>query len=143
MFGIQTKMKNNKVNRIMFTAKVSPPKNQVEKALYAYLNGERDRFCFAVEYDATPFQKDVYAATRKIPYGETRSYGWVAEQIGKPNASRAVGQALNKNPLPLYIPCHRVIGKNHKLVGFGSGLDKKRYLLNLESSFKARFNHED
>jgi len=82
--------------------------------------------------DATPFQQSVWQATASIPYGETRSYSWIAVQIGKPGASRAVGQALHRNPLPLIVPCHRVIGSTGKLVGFGGGIDLKSSLLTLE-----------
>ncbi len=81
----------------------------------------------------TPFQRQVWEITRLIPYGETRSYAWVAEQIKKPRAMRAVGQALGKNPLPIIIPCHRVVASDGKLSGFGGGVEMKRYLLSLET----------
>ena len=84
--------------------------------------------------EATPFQRRVWAVTRLIPYGDTRSYKWVAEQIEKPGAARAVGQALSKNPLPIIIPCHRVVKADGKLGGFSGGLEMKRRLLNLENS---------
>ena len=87
---------------------------------------------------ATAFQRKVWEATRLIPYGETRSYGWVAEQIKKPQAVRAVGQALGKNPLPIIIPCHRVIASDGKLGGFTGGLRMKRLLLRLETSAGVR-----
>ncbi|MFC1937588.1 methylated-DNA--[protein]-cysteine S-methyltransferase [Chloroflexota bacterium] len=83
---------------------------------------------------ATPFQRDVWLATRSIIYGETRSYAWVARQIGKPVAVRAVGQALSRNPWPIIIPCHRVLTSDGKLGGFAGGLDMKRRLLDLESA---------
>ena len=92
---------------------------------------------FADELDltgATPFQRQVWEATRLIPYGETRSYMWVAEQIKKPKAARAVGQALSRNPLPVIVPCHRVLSIDGKLGGFSGGLETKRYLLSLEAS---------
>jgi len=79
----------------------------------------------------------VWQATRLIPYGETRSYLWVAVQIGKPGAARAVGQALGRNPLPVIIPCHRVIASDGGLGGFTGGLVMKRRLLELETSAKA------
>jgi methylated-DNA-[protein]-cysteine S-methyltransferase len=82
---------------------------------------------------ATPFQRQVWEVTRLIPYGDTRSYKWVAEQIGKPGASRAVGQALAKNPLPILIPCHRVVNTDGRLGGFSDGLGMKRRLLRLEA----------
>lgn len=83
---------------------------------------------------ATAFQREVWRATRLIPYGETRSYTWVAEQIRRPKAVRAVGQALGKNPLPVIIPCHRVLASNGELGGFSGGLEMKKYLLCLENS---------
>jgi methylated-DNA-[protein]-cysteine S-methyltransferase len=83
---------------------------------------------------ATNFEREVWVATRLIPYGETRSYLWVARQIGRPGAARAVGQALGKNPLPIIVPCHRVIASNGGLGGFGGGLKMKRRLLVLESA---------
>ncbi len=84
----------------------------------------------------TPFQREVWEAAKLIPYGETRSYGWIARQMDKPKAMRAVGQALGKNPLPIIVPCHRVLASDGKLGGFSSGLDMKRHLLGLESPAK-------
>jgi methylated-DNA-[protein]-cysteine S-methyltransferase len=85
---------------------------------------------------ATPFETQVWKTTQSIPYGETRSYRWVAVQIGKPLAPRAVGQALGRNCLPVIIPCHRVLTSDGKLGGFGGGLDMKRFLLDLEAKGK-------
>ena len=82
---------------------------------------------------ATRFERAVWETTRRIPRGETRSYGWVADQIGQRLASRAVGQALGRNPLPIIIPCHRVLTGSGKLGGFGGGLVMKQYLLKLEA----------
>ena len=82
----------------------------------------------------TPFQRAVWEATRLIPYGETRSYTWVARQIGKPEALRAVGQALGRNPLSVIIPCHRVLAGDGGLGGFSGGLEVKRFLLRLEAA---------
>ena len=87
---------------------------------------------------ATACQREVWAITGLIPYGETRSYTWVAEQIGKPGAVRAVGQALGRNPLPVIVPCHRVLASNGKLGGFSGGLDMKKHLLRLEAAANAR-----
>ncbi|MBN1692717.1 MAG: MGMT family protein [Dehalococcoidales bacterium] len=83
---------------------------------------------------ATDFQRKVWEATKQIPYGQTRSYEWVAKQVGKPGAARAVGQALGKNPLPVVVPCHRVITCDGKSGGFGGGLAMKKRLLALEKS---------
>jgi methylated-DNA-[protein]-cysteine S-methyltransferase len=83
---------------------------------------------------ATAFQREVWQITRLIPYGETRSYTWVAEQLGKAGAVRAVGQTLARNPLPIIVPCHRVVAKDGKLGGYSGGVKMKKYLLWLESS---------
>ena len=83
---------------------------------------------------ATAFQREVWRLARLIPYGQTRSYGWIARRMGRAGAARAVGQALARNPLPVIVPCHRVVAKNGKLGGYGGGLDKKRHLLRLESA---------
>ncbi len=84
----------------------------------------------------TPFQREVWETAKLIPYGQTQSYGWIARQMGNPKAVRAVGQALGKNPLPIIVPCHRVLASGGKLGGFSSGLDMKRRLLGLESPAK-------
>ena len=86
--------------------------------------------------EATPFQRRVWQAARLIPYGETRSYAWVAVQAGSPMAARATGQALEKNPLPVIVPCHRVIAADGSLGGFTGGLNLKRKLLAIESQGK-------
>lgn len=105
------------------------------KRLKIYFSGHRVAFPDELDLSiATPFQCEVWEATRLIPYGETRSYAWVAEQMGKPKAVRAVGQALGKNPLPIIIPCHRVITSDGKLGGFSEGLEMKRFLLHLETA---------
>ena len=103
--------------------------------LKVYFSGHRTTFPDKLNLSrATHFQREVWEITRLIPYGETRSYAWVAEQIKKPRAVRAVGQALGKNPLPIIVPCHRVVASNGKLGGFGGGVEMKRYLLSLETS---------
>lgn len=86
--------------------------------------------------DVTPFQKKVLTALQQIPYGETASYGEVAEKIGNPSASRAVGQANARNPIPIVIPCHRVVGSNGTLTGFGGGIEVKQALLDLEQRYR-------
>jgi methylated-DNA-[protein]-cysteine S-methyltransferase len=113
-----------------------PFKDLMER-LRIYFNGHKVTFPDKLDLSlATPFQRAVWEITGLIPYGETRSYAWVAEQIGKPKALRAVGQALGKNPLSIIIPCHRVIAHDGKLGGFGGGVGIKRYLLSLEASAK-------
>ena len=97
-----------------------------------YLRGCREEFTFPVQIAGTEFQKEVWSALLTIPYGETRSYGEIAEMIGKPRATRAVGMANNANRLPIVIPCHRVIGKDGRLTGYGGGIDRKKLLLEIE-----------
>ena len=98
-----------------------------------YLAGQRITFSQGLDLrGATSFQQAVWKATSAIPYGETRSYSWVAERIGKPLAARAVGQALGRNPVPIIVPCHRVIASEGDLGGFSGGLELKRLLLEIE-----------
>jgi methylated-DNA-[protein]-cysteine S-methyltransferase len=100
-----------------------------------YLNGEHVSFNDELDVNgASAFRRAVWAAARSIPYGQTCSYGWIAWQIGNPRALRAVGQALAKNPLPIVVPCHRVIGSDGSLTGFEGGLGMKRRLLEIEAS---------
>lgn len=105
---------------------------EAKAQLMAYLNNEIKNFSLSLAPTGTAFQKSVWKALLKIPYGEVRSYQWVAEQIGNPKAVRAVGGANAKNPLPVVIPCHRVIGANGSLTGFGGGLGVKQALIDLE-----------
>ena len=103
--------------------------------LERYAGGERSSFNCKLDFgNSTPFQRAVWEATRSVPYGETRSYEWIAQRIGKPGAARAVGQALKCNPLPIVVPCHRVIGKDGSLTGFSCGLELKKRLLDMEAS---------
>ena len=104
-----------------------------QRELEEYFAGRRRAFSVPLSIVGTPFQKKVWHALKDIPYGETRTYGEIAGIIGNKNAARAVGMANNKNPLPVLIPCHRVIGKNGALTGYGGGLWRKQYLLELES----------
>ncbi len=100
--------------------------------LEEYFSGARCAFSVPVRPQGTPFQMKVWQALMQIGYGETASYADVAGKIGNPNACRAVGMANNKNPLPIIIPCHRVIGKSGALTGYAGGLEVKQWLLNLE-----------
>lgn len=102
--------------------------------LTAYFAGELQQFDLRLEFQGTPFQQKVWEALRTIPYGETRSYGDIALQIGSPTAFRAVGLANGHNPIAVIVPCHRVIGANGSLTGFGGGLDRKKALLDLEKN---------
>jgi methylated-DNA-[protein]-cysteine S-methyltransferase len=100
--------------------------------LGAYFAGELTHFDVELDLHGTAFQRRVWKALLTIPYGETRSYGEIAEQIGAPGAARAVGLANGHNPIAIVVPCHRVIGANGSLTGFGGGLGRKRTLLELE-----------
>jgi methylated-DNA-[protein]-cysteine S-methyltransferase len=100
--------------------------------LREYFAGERRNFDVPLAPVGTPFQQLVWAALRMIPYGETRSYGQIAAQIGRPSASRAVGLANGRNPVSIIVPCHRVIGSSGTLTGYAGGLERKRFLLDLE-----------
>jgi methylated-DNA-[protein]-cysteine S-methyltransferase len=104
----------------------------IREQMNAYFAKELRVFKLPLAPRGTPFQLDVWRALRDIPYGETRSYAQIARIIGKPEAIRAVGTANGANPLPIVVPCHRVIGSNGSLTGFGGGLEAKRFLLDLE-----------
>lgn len=123
-------------------AALAPPSTAREDAaclsdliddLRRYFNGQAVDFKVSLDLDqGTPFQRQVWQATRRIPSGSTRSYGWLASQTGRPRAARAVGQAMARNPVPIVVPCHRVVG-GHGLGGFSGGLDTKRWLLAMEA----------
>jgi methylated-DNA-[protein]-cysteine S-methyltransferase len=106
------------------------------RQLHAYFEGELKTFSLTLAPRGTPFQLSVLRALQEIPYGQTISYGELARRIGRPKASRAVGAANARNPLPIVIPCHRVIGSDGSLTGFGGGLEVKEALLALERSYR-------
>jgi len=106
----------------------------VVEQLQAYFARERTDFDLSLDLVGTDFQRRVWTALLTIPYGETRSYGEIAKQIGSPGAFRAVGLANGHNPIGIIVPCHRVIGSNGSLTGYGGGLDRKRALLDMEKS---------
>ncbi|MFJ5302786.1 methylated-DNA--[protein]-cysteine S-methyltransferase [Streptomyces sp. NPDC088350] len=101
--------------------------------LQAYFAGKLKEFTLELRLHGTPFQRTVWDQLRRIPYGETRSYGDLADALGNPGASRAVGLANGKNPIGIIVPCHRVVGANGSLTGYGGGLDRKQRLLDFES----------
>jgi methylated-DNA-[protein]-cysteine S-methyltransferase len=109
-----------------------PFANAIEQ-LDQYFAGERTEFDLELDLRGTQFQKDVWNALLTIPYGETRSYGEIARQIGRPDRARAVGAANGSNPVSIIVPCHRVIGSDGSLTGYGGGLPRKRFLLDLEA----------
>ncbi len=105
---------------------------ETQKQLCEYFAGTRQQFDLPLDFEGTVFQKKVWQALLSIPFGETRSYRDIAEQVGNIKAVRAVGAANGKNPISIIAPCHRVVGVNGKLVGFAGGLDNKEILLGLE-----------
>ena len=127
---------NDKPGRVrlgpMSEAADNPILVQTARQLREYFSGSRTRFELDLDFVGTEFQKKVWAALLTIPFGETRSYSQIAEQIGNPTAVRAVGAANGKNPISIVAPCHRVIGASGKLTGFAGGLEAKELLLTLE-----------
>ena len=107
---------------------------EAHRQITEYLKGERKVFDLPIRLRGTDFQQQVWTALLDIPYGETRSYKQIAEAIGNPKGMRAVGMANNRNPLLIVVPCHRVIGANGSMVGYGEGVEMKEFLLRLEKS---------
>ena len=115
---------------------------RAEKELNEYFTGMRSGFTVPLDMRGTPFQRQVWEALLGIPFGETRTYGQLALQLGNPKATRAVGAANGRNPIAILVPCHRVIGHSGKLTGFAGGLDAKAYLLKLEGRGEHLFPNE-
>jgi methylated-DNA-[protein]-cysteine S-methyltransferase len=128
---------NERLNRVrlgpMMQCDNDPTLVSVERQLNEYFAGKRCRFDVELDFNGTDFQKQVWAALLTIPFGETRTYSQIAEQIGNLKAVRAVGAANGRNPISIIAPCHRVIGASGELTGFAGGLEAKRVLLELES----------
>ncbi len=126
---------DNAITEVRFGSWEQPPSPLTKLAatqLREYAEGRRTTFDLPLAPKGTSFQLAVWNALLQIPYGETRTYGDIAAMIGKPKAARAVGMACNRNPLPILIPCHRVVGKDGKLTGYAGGIDLKQQLLHLE-----------
>ena len=104
----------------------------MKRQLEEYFAGERTTFDVPLAPEGAPFEREVWRALEEIPYGETVSYGEIARRVGQPTAARAVGTANGRNPIAVIVPCHRVIGANGSLTGYGGGLERKRLLLELE-----------
>lgn len=128
------------ITQVLFGEQGAPGKlapsaltNEAATQIQQYLAGKRRMFDLPLEPAGTPFQQSVWKALRTIPYGQTWTYRQLAEAVGNPKAYRAVGGANNKNPLPIIVPCHRVIGADGSLVGYASGTHIKRFLLDLEA----------
>jgi methylated-DNA-[protein]-cysteine S-methyltransferase len=119
-------------------AETHPVLVQAVNELNAYFAGQRLEFDVAVNLTGTPFQQQVWQALQQIPYGDIASYGDIARLVGNPKAARAVGMANNRNPVPIIVPCHRVIGKNGDLTGYAGGVEIKQQLLHLEKITSAK-----
>ena len=137
-----SQMQQNKQNRQHQQEQRSELLTEACRQLDEYFQGKRRNFDLPIGYAGTPFQKKVWRELQSIPYGETRSYEDIAVKIGSPRAVRAVGQANNRNPILLIIPCHRVIHKNGDISGFACGIAAKKYLLDLEKNFKNNTRQE-
>lgn len=133
----------DRIVRVYFTSmglyeeaehKETPLIKEAFDQLYAYLDGKLKEFSLPLNPKGTEYMKKIWEAICKIPYGNTATYMQIAELIGEPNAARAVGLAGNKNPIPVFIPSHRIISSDNRLKGFGSGLEVKKQLLELEGS---------
>jgi methylated-DNA-[protein]-cysteine S-methyltransferase len=125
---ITEKMRRHGIEVIEDPARTAGLSRQLEE----YFAGERREFDLPLAPEGTPFERSVWDELRRIPFGETRSYGEIARAIGRPSASRAVGRANGANPIPIVVPCHRVIGADGSLTGFGGGLEAKSRLLEIE-----------
>ena len=112
---------------------------RAETELKEYFAGQRNEFEVPLTLVGTPFQQRVWTALQDIPYGATTSYGELADRLGQPTASRAVGLANGKNPISIIVPCHRVVGASGSLTGYGGGLERKQYLLDFEQEHETRF----
>lgn len=119
-------------NEPIESKKIPEHLTQASQQLKEYFKGKRKTFSLPLSINGTIFQCQVWEIIRSIPYGQTMSYGEIARQLGNKGKARAVGGAANANPLPLVIPCHRVVGQNGSLTGFAGGIEMKKTLLNLE-----------
>lgn len=139
-------LENDNPRRVRLTELVERAEHPVlvrtEKELNEYFTGMRSGFTVPLDMRGTPFQRQVWEALLGIPFGETRTYGQLAIQLGNPKATRAVGAANGRNPIAILVPCHRVIGHSGKLTGFAGGLDAKAYLLKLEGRGQHLFPNE-
>ncbi len=115
-----------------------PVLDQASAELTAWFAGERTSFSVALAPEGTTFQRSVWRALQLVPFGDTRSYSWLAGAIGKPRAVRAVGAANGRNPLPIFVPCHRIVGADGSLTGYSGGLERKRWLLEHEGHGQLR-----
>lgn len=136
--GAETRKKEMPAQEVQEMQEAQEILEQAAREIGEYFEGKRRAFAVPTAAAGTPFQQAVWNALKEIPYGETRTYGEIARRIGHPRASRAVGQANNRNPLPIVVPCHRVIGASGALTGYAGGLAVKERLLELERTPRRR-----
>jgi methylated-DNA-[protein]-cysteine S-methyltransferase len=110
------------------------PLDDVRRELDEYFAGSRREFDLPIDLRVAPFHADVLAELARVPYGHTETYGALAKKVGRPNAARAVGTVMNRNPIPIVLPCHRIVGANGALTGYAGGLDVKLRLLQMEGA---------
>ena len=110
------------------------PLDDVRRELDEYFEGRRTEFDLPLDLRVAPFHEEVLRELARVPYGRTETYGGLAAKVGRPRAARAVGMVMNRNPVPIVLPCHRVVGSTGSLVGYGGGLERKRALLELEGA---------
>jgi methylated-DNA-[protein]-cysteine S-methyltransferase len=139
--GLGVGVASGKVTEVSFAAPLQPPVADLDPMLRAaldelaeYFDGARTEFTVPTTFTrGSDFERAVWEQIATIPYGQMKTYGSIARAVGEPGGAQAVGLACNRNPLPVIVPCHRVVGANGKLVGFGGGLPRKRFLLQLEA----------
>jgi methylated-DNA-[protein]-cysteine S-methyltransferase len=122
------------VARIFGARVLQAPLDHVRRELDEYFDGRRRQFELALDLRVAPFHEQVLAELARVPYGQTDTYGHLARLVGHPKAARAVGTVMNRNPIPIVLPCHRILGANGSLTGYGGGLEAKRLLLRLEGA---------
>jgi methylated-DNA-[protein]-cysteine S-methyltransferase len=138
LIGTNEALTSVRFGQIGYSFNPSPLLLRTVSELREYFDGRRKSFDIPLAPEGTDFQKRVWQALCDIPYGETRSYGDIAKALDSPRAARAIGLANNKNPIPIIIPCHRVIGADGSMVGYAGGLETKEFLLKLEKEHKKR-----
>jgi methylated-DNA-[protein]-cysteine S-methyltransferase len=136
--GLYMELQRHRPLEETFGTRDSVPFTEVIRQLEEYFAARRTEFDVPVTLAGSPFQRAVWTALRDIPYGETASYGQLAERIGRPTAARAVGLANGRNPISIIVPCHRVVGATGDLTGYGGGLERKQHLLEFEQRSAAR-----
>jgi methylated-DNA-[protein]-cysteine S-methyltransferase len=122
------------VARVFGVRVLRSPLDEVRRELDEYFEGSRRAFDLPIDLRVAPFHAEVLRELARVPYGQTDTYGHLASLVGRPRAARAVGMVMNRNPIPIVLPCHRIVGANGSLTGYGGGLPAKRFLLGLEGA---------